>query len=56
MESIRIAPEGLTEGQRDGFDCVDCGAVEPPVMRPVAVLSGVGQLFSCCRPIELPRG
>jgi hypothetical protein len=50
MDSTRNAPEGLTEGQRDGFDCVDCGAVAPPVMRPVAVVAGVGQVFTCCRP------
>lgn len=43
-----IATVALTEGQRDGFDCVDCGAVMPPVMRPVAVIPGVGQVFSCC--------
>ncbi len=48
LDRQRIVTGDLTDGQRDGFDCVDCGAVMPHVMRPVGVLAGFGQVFSCC--------
>lgn len=44
----------LTDSVRDGLDCFDCGAIAPPVMKPVGRVYAPGdsqgwQVFSCCR-------